>query len=73
MIFGAIGSMLGEQVGIHSVIYPFGYVMYTREWSKIPQQRLFGRAAEDHRPWCNIFHFIAEFIVCYRHFFSMIF
>lgn len=43
IIFGAIGIMLGEQEGVCNVIYPFGHVMYVGEWSKIPQQRLFGR------------------------------
>ena len=40
--------MLGEQEGIHGVIYPFGHVVYAGGWSRIPQQRLSGRAAEDH-------------------------
>lgn len=37
MIFGLLGAcMLGDQEYIYDVIYPFGYVAYAREWSKIP-------------------------------------
>ena len=49
--FWAIRNMLGEQEGIHGVIYPFEHVVYSGEWSKIPQHRLSGSAAEDKCPW----------------------
>lgn len=65
--------MFGEQEGVHGVIYHFGHVVCAEEWSKIPQQRLSGRAVEDYCPWCSVLYFFTEVTVGCRYFFSRIF
>lgn len=65
--------MVGKQEGVYGVIYPFGHVVYDGGGSRLPQQRLSGKAAEDHCPWYGVLHFLAEVAVGYPHFFNKIF